>query len=443
MRPVTKYAKSGELHIAYQVAGCGAIDLVWAPGYISHVEHAWEYPPYANFINRLAAFARVIRFDKRGTGLSDRAVAVPTLEDRMDDVRAVMDAVGCERAALFGENDGGPMCMLFAATYPERTHSLVLYATFARHVAAPDYPWPLPREEREQIVRRIVEKWGEPQVLDFTAPSLREDPQFQQWRATDLRLGASPGAALGLFMMNSAIDIRPMLRSIQKPTLVLHRTGDGVRKVEEGRWLASQIPGARLVELPGVDHLPYVGNTEALVGELEEFLTGMRHHPEPDRVLTTVLFADIVDSTAKVAEIGDLRWRDLKARYLALARREIDRFRGRFVDSAGDSMFATFDGPARAIRCARAISDGVAGLGIAVRAGLHTGEVEMTGNSVTGIAVHIGARVMALAAAGGVLVSSTVKDLVAGSGLQFDDGESHALKGVPGEWVLYEVLRDR
>lgn len=442
MRPVTKYAKSGELHIAYQVVGRGAIDLLWAPGYISHVEYAWEYPPYANFIDRLATFSRVIRFDKRGTGLSDRAVAVPTLDDRMDDVRAVLDAVGCERAALFGENDGGPMCMLFAATYPERTHSLALYATFARHVAAPDYPWPLPREEREQNVRRIVEKWGDPQVLDFMAPSLREDPQFQQWRATDLRLGASPGAALGLFMMNSEIDIRPVLPSIQAPTLVLHRTGDRVRKVDEGRWLASRIPGARFVELPGVDHLPYVGNTEALVGELEEFLTGMRHHSEPNRVLTTALFADIVDSTAKIAEIGDLRWRDLKARYLALARREIDRFRGRFVDSAGDSVFATFDGPARAIRCARAISDSVDGLGIAIRAGLHTGEVEMTGDSVSGIAVHIASRVMALAAPRGVLASGTVKDLVAGSGLRFHDIGSHVLKGVPGESRLYEVLPD-
>ena len=440
MRSVTRYAKSGDVHIAYQVVGDGPIDLVWAPGYISHVESAWDEPSHARFIGRLATFSRVIRFDKRGTGLSDRSIAVPTLEERMDDVRAVMDAVGCERAALFGENDGGPMCVLFAASYPERTLALVLYATFARHVAAPDYPWPLPREERERNVRRVVERWGEPVILEAMAPSVAGDERFRQWWAAYLRLGASPGAALGLFMMNSEIDVRPLLPAIQTPTLVLHRTGDRVRKVDEGRYIATQISGARFVELPGVDHLPYVGDTESLVGELEEFLTGVRHEPESDRVLATVLFADIVDSTPHAAALGDRRWRDLKAQYLSLARREIDRYRGRLVDAAGDGVFATFDGPARAIRCGRAISEGVRPLGVDLRVGLHTGEVESAGDGVSGIAVHIGARVMALARPGEVLVSSTVKDLVAGSGLQFQDRGGHALKGVPGEWRLYEVL---
>jgi class 3 adenylate cyclase/alpha-beta hydrolase superfamily lysophospholipase len=442
MRPATRYAKSNDIHIAYQVVGDGPIDLVWAPGYISHVESAWDEPSHAGFIRRLATFSRVIRFDKRGTGLSDRSVAVPTLEERMDDVRAVMDAVGCERAALFGENDGGPMCVLFAASYPERTLALALYATFARHVAAPDYPWPLQREERERNVRRIIQQWGEPVLLEIMAPSKAGDERFRQWWAAYLRLGASPGAALGLFMMNSEIDVRPLLPAIQTPTLVVHRTGDRVRKVGEGRYIAAQIPGARFMELPGVDHLPYLGDTEGLVGELEEFLTGVRHGPEPHRVLATVLFTDIVDSTLHAAALGDRRWRDMKAQYLSLARREIDRYHGQLVDTAGDGVFATFDGPARAIRCGRAISDGMRPLGVALRVGLHTGEVESAGEGVSGIAVHIGARVMALAGPGEVLVSSTVKDLVAGSGIQFRDRGGHELKGMPGEWRLYEALSD-
>jgi class 3 adenylate cyclase len=442
LSPVTRYAKSGDIHIAYQVVGDGPLDLVWAPGYISHVEFAWDEPSHAAFIRRLATFSRVIRFDKRGTGMSDRSVAVPTLEERMDDVRTVMDAVGCHRAALFGENDGGPMCILFAASYPARTRALALYGSFARHVAAPDYPWPLPREERERNVRQVIEQWGEPVIAEIMAPSVAADERFRQWWAAYLRLGASPGAALRLFMMNSEIDVRPLLPAIRTPTLVLHRTGDRVRKVAEGRYLAGQMPGARFVELPGIDHLPYIGDTESLVGELEEFLTGVRHTPEPDRVLATVLFADIVDSTSHMVSLGDHRWRDVKAQYLALARREIERCRGQLVDTAGDGVFATFDGPARAIRCGRAISDGVRKLGVALRAGLHTGELESAGEGLSGIAVHIGARVMALAGPGEVLVSRTVKDLVAGSGLRFRDRGGHVLKGVPGEWQIYEVLPD-
>jgi len=441
MQPETRYAQSGDVNIAYQVVGNGPLDLVIIPGFISHVEQAWEDPAYTRFLQRLASFSRLIVFDKRGTGLSDRVTEIPTLEQRMDDVRAVMDAAGSERAALFGISEGGPMSVLFAATYPERTLALVLYGTIARGSWAPDYPWGPRLEGREAWYEEIRQGWGGPFGLDFWAPSVMNDERFKQWWARYLRLGASPAAMVTVFHMITDIDVRHVLPSIHVPTLVLHRAGDRAVKVEEGRYIARQIPEVKYVELAGDDHLWWVGDADALLNEIEEFLTGERKSAEPDRILATVLFTDIVDSTRRAAEMGDRQWRDLLDSHNALVRKELGRFRGVEVKTIGDGFLATFDGPARAIRCACAIGDAVRKLGIEIRAGLHTGECELMGNDVGGIAVHIAARVSAKAGAGEVLVSSTVKDLVAGSGLRFQDRSTHALKGVPDEWHLFAVER--
>ncbi len=438
MQPETKYAKSGDVNIAYQVVGDGPLDLVFVPGWVSHLEVGWEDPSFARFLHRLASFSRLIMFDKRGTGLSDRVSLneLPTLEQRMDDVRAVMDAVGSERAAVMGVSEGGSMCALFAATYPERTSALVLYAANARHPAHGLTP-----EQLQPILEAFERGWGQGMAGPMWAPSRAHDQQLMGWLARYGRLGASPGAAVALFRMAAAINIRKVLPAIRVPTLILHRTGDQALPVIESRYMAEQIPGAKYVELPGDDHLPYLGDADAILDEVQEFLTGVRPAPEPDRVLATVLFTDIVGSTQQAAELGDRRWRELLDGYYGLARRELDRFRGREVKTTGDGFLATFDGPARGIRCACAVSDEAARLGLPIRAGLHTGECEMMGDDVGGIAVHIGARVAAQAAAGEVLVSSTVKDLVAGSGLQFEDRGSRTLKGVPEEWRLFAVER--
>ncbi len=438
-RPETRYTKSGDVNIAYQVTGRGPLDLVFVAAWVSHLEYAWEHPSFARFLDRLGSFSRLIRFDKRGTGLSDRVAELPTLEQRMDDVRAVMDAVGSERAALFGLSEGGSMCALFAATYPKRTSALILCGAFAKRIWSPDYPWAPTPEERQRFFDAIETGWGGVVDLETLAPNAADDPQFRDWWSTYLRLGASPGAALAHARMNTEIDIRHVLGTIRVPTLVLHRSGDQDAKVEEGRYIAAQIPGAKFVELPGRDHLPFVGDADAVLDEVEEFLTGVRTSPEAERILATVLFADIVESTKRAAELGDRRWRDLLEAYYALIRRNLAAFRGREIDTTGDGLLATFDGPARAIRCAGAIRDAARGLGIEVRAGLHTGECEVIGPKLGGIAVHIGARVASLAGAGEVLVSSTVKDLVAGSGLRFEDRGAHALKGVEGEWRLFAV----
>jgi pimeloyl-ACP methyl ester carboxylesterase len=439
--PKTQYTKSADLHIAYQVTGSGPLDLVFVPGFVSHLEYQWEHPWSARFLERLGSFSRLIRFDKRGTGLSDRVGGIPTLEQRMDDVRAVMDAVGSERAALLGVSEGGPMSMLFAATYPERTSALVLYGSYARRAWAPEHPSGRTEEEWREMVATIEKGWGDPGGLDIDmwAPSAAGDGSYLQWSATYRRLAASPGAAVAVMEMNKEIDVRAILPAVRVPTLVLHRTGDRVTRTEQARYLAEHIPGARLVELPGVDHIPWVGDTDAILDAVEEFLTGTRHEAEVDRVLATVLFTDIVGSTERAAALGDRKWRDLLGTYYALTRRELARFRGREVDTAGDGFFASFDGPARGIRCAQAIATGARPLGIEVRAGLHTGECEVLGEKVGGIAVHIGARVAGLAKPGEVLVSNTVRDLVAGSGLSFEDRGQHTLKGVPGEWRLYAV----
>jgi pimeloyl-ACP methyl ester carboxylesterase len=439
MQPETRYAKSGDVHIAYQVVGDGPLDLVLIPGFVSHLEYEWEEPSRARFLHRLASFSRLIRFDKRGTGLSDRVAAMPTLEQRMDDVRAVMEAVGSERAALFGYSEGGPMGILFAATYPERTTALIIYGSYPKRLWAPDYPWGRAQEEWGAVLEAMERDWGGPAAITTYAPSVAGDELFKRWWATYLRLAASPEAAVAIQRMNMQIDVRHVLASIGVPTLILHRTGDRLTKVEQGRYMAGQIAGAKYVELSGIDHVHHVGDADAILDEIEEFLTGVRHVAEPDRVLATVLFTDIVGSTELAAAVGDRRWREVLDAHHAAVRRELTRYRGREVHTAGDGFLATFDGPARAARCAVAITQAVRPLGLEVRAGVHTGEVELMGDDIGGIAVHTGARVAAEAGPGEVLVSSTVKDLVAGSGIAFEERGAHVLKGVPGEWRLYAV----
>ena len=437
--PRTQYAKSGRAHIAYQVLGEGPLDLVLVHGWVSHLELLWEQPAAARSLRRLASFSRLILFDKRGTGLSDPVPVdqLPTLEQRMDDVRAVMDAAGSERAALMGTSEGGPMNLLFAATHPKRTAALILVASYARLSAASDYPGGTPTEVTDNLLDRIDREWGTGVTLGAVAASHKDDPQMLEWWARYQRQAASPGAAVALLRMAYDSDVRAVLSAIRTPTLILHRAKDRMMPVAHSRYLAQHIQGAKFVELPGQDHLFFVGDADAMLDEIQEFLTGTREPGEPERILATVLFADIVASTERAAQLGDHRWHELLESYYELARRELTRFRGREIDTAGDGFFATFDGPARAVRCAESIMMRVRALGIEVRAGLHTGECEIIGEKVGGIAVHIGARVAALARPGEVLVSNTVKDLVAGSGLVFEERGSHALKGVPGEWRLY------
>jgi len=436
MVPATRYAKSGEVHIAYQVVGDAPRDLVFAPGFVSHVEHIWNDPGGSRLLTRLASFARVIVFDKRGTGLSDRSSEIFTLEQRMDDIRAVMDAVGSKRATVFGQSEGGSMSMLFAATYPERTSALIICGGYARRSWAPDYPFAPNEAQWDAFLERLEREWGGPVAVEIMAPSRADDPEFRDWWASYLKLGASPGAVVAIQRMNREIDIRHVLPAIRVPTLILQRSDDKNIQVEYARYLAERIPESKLVELPGTDHLPWVGDVDAIVDEIEEFLTGARHGAEPDRVLATVLFVDIVDSTERVTRLGDRKWRELLERYYAVVRRELGVFRGREIDTAGDGVLATFDGPARAVRCARAVLEAVRTFGLEARAGLHSGEVELIGDKIGGIAVHIGARVAGHAGPGQVWVTSMVKDLVAGSGLRFAERGSHVLKGVPGEWRL-------
>ena len=451
MTPETRYARSGDVHIAYQVIGDGPVDLVFVPGWITHVELAWDDPLEAAFFRRLASFARLIFFDKRGTGLSDRVPVdqLPILEERMDDVRAVMDAVGSERAALMGVSEGGAMSALFAATYPERTAALILYGSFARAGAKL-----MTQEELDARMHELQQNWPDAIDPSIPAPTRADDEDYRQTWRTFMRHAASPGAALALLRMNSQIDVRDVLPTIHSPTLVLfrgdarfghgaaawrHEREDPITPRGEAEYLAEHIADAKLVELPGEDHLPWVGETDPLLGEVEEFLTGVRTAPEPDRVLATILFTDIVGSTALAAELGDRGWRDLLERHHALVRRQLERFRGREIDTAGDGFVASFDGPARGIRCAAAIADSVSALGLSIRAGLHTGECELVDGKLAGIAVHIAARIAALAGSDEVLVSNTVKDLVIGSRVAFAERGEHELKGVPGEWSLFAV----
>jgi class 3 adenylate cyclase len=441
----TRYARSGDVNIAYQVVGRGPLDLVMVFGWISNVELAWEEPHLRRFLERIASFSRLILFDKRGTGLSDRVSLndLPTLEQRMDDVRAVMDAAGSERAALMGMSEGGPMCILFAATYPDRTVALVTCGTYAKRRRSEDYPWAPSTEERQAFYDSIEHRWGEELGLDTLAPSRLDDPVLKRWLEAYTRRGASPSAALDLARMNTEVDVREVLPSVRVPALIMHRDGDRDARVEEGKFIADRIPGARFVQLHGADHLPWIGDQDEILDEIEEFLTGVRPIPQPDRILATVVFTDIVGSTETAAALGDDRWRDLLARHHDIVRAELARFRGREIDTAGDGFLASFDGPARAVRCASAIVSAVRELGIEVRAGVHTGECEVMDGKLTGLAVHIGARVATLAAPGAVLVSSTVRDLVAGSGIEFADRGIHRLRGIDGEWRLFAVVNAR
>jgi class 3 adenylate cyclase len=446
--PVTQYARSGGVNIAYQVVGDGALDLVWIPSMAHHVELAWESPAHARFLNRLASISRLIVFDKRGTGMSDRLAGGETLEARMDDIRMVMDAAGSERAVLFGVGDGGMLCVLFAATYPDRTSGLVLMHSTPRLVRAPELPWLPSRADMEKRAEDISRGWGDPA---FYEPMVRrDDPSWTEEERVGyirvLRLSVSPGAAAAYVRAGLDLDVRDVLPLIRAPTLVLQRTEIPRLNVQpRGRYLADHIPSARLVELPGNNFEPLVGDQERLFGELEAFLANVREGgelvAESDRVLATVLFTDIVDATARAAQLGDRAWRELLQKHHEVVRSQLSRFRGREMDTAGDGFFATFDGPARGIHCACAIRDSLRELGLEIRAGLHTGECELVDNKTGGIAVHIGARVASQAAPNDVLVSSTVKDLVAGSGIGFEDRGPHELKGIPGEWRLYAVAR--
>jgi class 3 adenylate cyclase len=437
--PETRYAKSGDIHIAYQTAGAGPLDLILVPGLFSNIEHQWEEPGFSRFLERLASFARLIVFDARGTGLSDRAPELPPMEEQMDDVLAVLDAVGSRSAAFFGLSQAGPMAILFAASHPERTTALVLYGTYAKISPGEDYPWGRTVEWLHDYERLIDEQWGSGVFLSQVAPSRVGDPAFGRWWSRYERLSYGPGNALAYFRMNSQIDVRSILPNIRVPTLVLQRRDDVYREPGQARYVAEHIPGARLVELPGADHLPYVGDADSILDEVQEFLTGVRPPPEHDRVLATVMFTDIASSTERAVALGDHRWREVLDDHDRLIRSELARYRGREIDTAGDGFLAMFDGPARAIRCAGAAIDAVRSLGLELRAGIHTGECELVGDKVRGVAVHTGARIASAARPGHVLVSSTVKDLVAGSGIEFADRGEHELKGIPGRWRLFEV----
>jgi pimeloyl-ACP methyl ester carboxylesterase len=439
MAPETRYARSGSLHIAYQVTGNGPVDLVFIHGWISHIEHLWEEPSIARLLNRLASFSRLILLDKRGTGLSDPVPLdkLPTLEERMDDLRAVMDGVGSERAALLGTSEAGALNLLFSATHPDRTAALILLNSYARLTWAEDYPYGIRPNDADGLLEAIESGWGKGVAFEALVASQSDNQAMRNWWARYQRRAASPGAAVTLLRRAFDTDARGVLSAITVPTLVLHKAGDPFTGPEHGRYVAERIPTARYVELAGIDHLFFAEDSDRLVAEIQEFLTGVRDASEPERILATVLFADIVGSTELAAKMGDRRWHDIVQSYYVAVRAELVRFRGTEIDTAGDGIFASFDGPARAIRCGRAICEVGRQLGINIRVGIHTGECELIGAKIGGIAVHIGARVAALAQPGEVLVSTTVRDLVAGSGLQFEERGAHTLKGVPGTWPLY------
>jgi pimeloyl-ACP methyl ester carboxylesterase len=437
--PPTRYAKSGHLNIAYQVVGDGPFDLVYVPGWISNIEMMWTEPHYARLLGRLASFSRLLLFDKRGTGLSDRVSndQLPTLEQRMDDVRAVMDAAHSDRAALFGHSEGGSMSILFAATYPQRSIALALYGSFAKRSWSDDYEWAPTLQQRLALADEIEEGWGDID-LNYYVPSRAGDEKLRDWLSAYFRSGASPAAGAALFRMNSLNDVRAVLPTVRVPTLVMHASGDRDVKLEEGRYVAAHIEGARFIEIAGGDHIWFLSpQSDEIVDAVEEFLTGVRPRPEPDRFLATVLFTDIVAGTARATELGDRRWGDLIEHHHAMVRSELARYRGVEVDTAGDGFFATFDAPGRAVRCAMAIRDQVGALGLEIRAGVHTGECEMIAGKVGGIAAIVGARVREQAAPSEVFVTSTVRDLTSGSGIVFEDRGSRPLKGVSREWQLF------
>ena len=439
MQSEIRYADSAGVSIAWRTVGEGSRDIVVIPGFVSHLEILWEPPWSRRFLERLGRLGRVILYDKREQGLSDRLGRPPTLEQSMDDLHAVLDAAGSERATVIGVSEGGPMAILFAATFPERTGRLIVVGSFPRVLEAGDYPPGVPAEQLDGFFGLVRSRWGTSDVLRPFAPDAGNAPGVLEWGQRLLRSGSSPAGAYGLLSLYAEIDVRDALRTIRVPSLVLHRTGDLIAPVAHGRYIGDHIPGARYVELPGNDHMPLVGNQEDLLDEIEEFVTGTRPMATPDRVLATVLFTDICSSTERAAAMGDARWRGVLAEHDRLVRAEVERRRGRFIKSLGDGTLATFDGPARAIEGAAAIRDAIAQLGLQIRAGLHTGECELIGDDVGGLAVHIGARVAATAQPGEIRVSRTVADLVAGSGLRFEDRGEHELKGVPGSWRLLAV----
>jgi class 3 adenylate cyclase len=441
--PKTRYARSRDARIAYQVIGDGPLDLVLVPGFVSNVEYVWEVPAIPGIVERLTSYARLILWDKRGTGLSDPVVGVPPLDEHMDDLLAVLDAAGSERAALFGVSEGGPLSILSAATHPRRVSALAMYGAAARIAWAPDYPQGLPRELfSDAAAEAILERWGDDALLDVFAPSYVDDEAVRELWGTMQRVGASPSMGVAALRALLHIDVRDVLPSVQVPTLLLHRAGDRAIPAAGSRYMAEQIPDSRYVELAGTDHLWFVGDVDSIFDELEEFLTGARRNAHfKHRMLATVVFTDIVDSTRKVTELGDGRWRGLLAEHDALVRRELERYRGREVKTIGDGFLATFDGPARAVACASAIREHAHELGIAVRAGVHTGECEVIGEDIAGVAVNIAARISAMADADEVLVSRTVTDLVYGSGLEFEDRGLVELKGLPDAWHLFATRR--
>jgi pimeloyl-ACP methyl ester carboxylesterase len=444
--PEIRYAKNDGVALAYQLVGQGGPPLAYVPGFASNLELSWDNPRYARFLRRLASFSQLVIVDRRGTGLSDRLSVndLPPIEVLVADLLAVFDDAGVERASLFGFADGADLCGLFAATHPDRTSALILYGASAVEIQTADAPWAWTPAKWQRYLEELGEGWGKREyvesVLRWAAPSAYDDPQVRSWFVTYQRLAASPAAVVAIESICRDIDMRPVLASIAVPTMVLHRTGDQIESIEGGRYLSSRIPAASFVELEGDDHLPWAGDQDGLLDEVEDFLTGTRRGPDPDRALATVLFTDIVGSTARAAALGDANWRNVLEDHYALVRTELARHRGVEIDTAGDGFFATFDGPARAVRCALAIASSSARLDLEVRAGVHTGECDLIDGRIGGIGVAIGARIGASAGASEVLVSSTVKDLTAGSGLLFEDAGEHELKGVPDRWHLYRVV---
>jgi class 3 adenylate cyclase len=436
----TRYAKSGHYHLAYSVTGEGPLDVLYVPTWLSQIEHLWASPKVSRFFERSAHLGRLIMFDRRGSGMSDPIIGAPTLEEQMDDVNAVLDAAGgCEDVVLLAALEGGPMACLYAATHPHRVRALILYSAWARVVQSEDIPWANPPEQRERLMEFLSETWGTGARLDELAPSEANDPEFRAWYAKLERLAASPNQIRLLQKLIGEYDVRDVLSSIRVPTLVMHRRDDTLIDPRHSQYIAERIPDAKLVMLEGSDNLMVAGDSDAILDEIEEFLTGTRRERDPDRILATVMFTDIVGSTDRAATIGDLAWRDLLARHHAIVRRELSRYRGHERDTAGDGFFATFDGPARAIGAAQAITGGVRTLGLEARIGIHVGECELHDDKIAGLAVNIGSRVASSAGSGEVLVSQTVRDLVAGSGIRFADRGIHELKGIPGTWQLFAV----
>ncbi len=436
-RPQTQYASAGDISIAYQVVGDGPIDLVYAQGWLTNIEYAWESPHYADLLTKLGRFSRLIFFDKRGTGLSERDVGFPTLEQRTEDIAAVLDAVDSDNAALFGVSEGGNMSALFAATYPERTRALVLSGTSARGSWAPDYPWRAYTEQIEELIAYMRENWGKPFGLHEAAPSMADNEAVREWWGGYLRSAASPKTAELITRLNAQIDIREVLPTVSCPTLVINRENDAWGVTEEARYIASLIPNSTLKIVPGADHLPWYGDQDRMVGEIEEFLTGQRDISPSERVLLTVLMTDIVGSTERAAALGDSRWRSLLDQHDAIVRRRVSDFGGQTINTTGDGFITAFTGPTRSIQCAEAIRVDLARLDVQIRAGVHTGECERRGSDLGGLAVHIAARILEHAPPGEILVSGTVKDLTVGSGLEMKPVGTQSLKGVPGDWPLY------